>query len=183
MEDHDAQDVDERAAEWKMSPTSAMPSGGAEASPTSVLGLAGYVPTDTAYSSPKVDRGMAPQQPMRPRTGLSPRRARIYPYTGELSMTSSAESTLSRARRDEDTATGYRTHYRARYESIGRPYEHYHPAYRFGETYASDERYRDREWQDVEMDARRDWSSRGEGAWEDVKDAVREGWERVRGRR
>jgi len=87
----------------------------------------------------------------------------------------------------EATATDYdkdyRTHFQSQYGSRGFSYENYAPAYQFGNTYASDERYRNREWNTVEPDLRRDWEARGHGKWEDFKDSIRYGWDKIRGRR
>jgi uncharacterized protein (TIGR02271 family) len=77
----------------------------------------------------------------------------------------------------------FRSNWHTTYGSRGGTYDDYMPAYRSGFTYANDPRYANREWNDVEMDLRRDWDTRGEGTWEEVKDAVRYGWDRVRGRR
>lgn len=85
----------------------------------------------------------------------------------------------TRADYDED----FRTDYKTRYANRGQSYDYYAPAYRFGSTYANDQRYRDRDWNIVESDLRRDWESRGHGKWEDFKDSIRYGWDRVRGRR
>lgn len=75
----------------------------------------------------------------------------------------------------------YRQHYMTTYGTIGRNYEYYQPAYRYGYELAADDRYRDYDWGRLEMDARRDWEMRGEQSlWEDVKDAVRHAWESVR---
>ena len=60
---------------------------------------------------------------------------------------------------------------------------YYSPAYKFGHTYGTDSRYHGREWNTVEKDVRRDWESRGQGAWTEFKDAIRHGWDKVRGRR
>jgi uncharacterized protein (TIGR02271 family) len=59
----------------------------------------------------------------------------------------------------------------------------YAPAHKLGSTWAGNEKYRGRDWDAVEPDLRRDWESRGQGAWEDFKDAIRHGWDKVRGRR
>jgi stress response protein YsnF len=78
----------------------------------------------------------------------------------------------------------WRTDFNSRYANRGYSYDEYEPAYRFGSTWGQDERYRNRDWNTVETDARRDWESQGaRGKWEDVKDAVRYGWDRVRSRR
>ena len=85
---------------------------------------------------------------------------------------------------DEDEY--WRTHYRERpYASTrGGDYDFYQPGYRYGYDAAS--RYEGREWTDVETDLSRDWDSyqhRGSSTWEDIKDAVRDAWDRVTGRR
>jgi hypothetical protein len=77
----------------------------------------------------------------------------------------------------------YRRDFELRYAGSRYSYAEYEPAYRLGSTWGSDERYRDSDWPTVETQARRDWESRGEGRWEDFKDAVRYGWDRVRGKR
>jgi uncharacterized protein (TIGR02271 family) len=78
----------------------------------------------------------------------------------------------------------YRTHWQSNYERSGGAYEDYQPAYRYGSSLANDERYRNRNWTDIETDARRDWETRNPGsAWDRFKVAVRHGWERVTGRR
>ena len=77
----------------------------------------------------------------------------------------------------------FRGDYQKRYATSGRNYDYYKPGYQFGSTYASDAKYRDRDWNAVEPGLRKDWESRGHGTWEDFKDSVRYGWDRVRGRR
>jgi len=57
------------------------------------------------------------------------------------------------------------------------------PGYEFGTKYANDSRYRDREWSVAEPELRRDWETHGHGAWEEFKDSIRHGWDKVRGRR
>jgi uncharacterized protein (TIGR02271 family) len=76
----------------------------------------------------------------------------------------------------------FRTHYKSSYSSLGSNYEHYQPAYRYGYSLATDERYRGRDWRDVEMDARSAWNTQNQGSWEDFKDAVRYSWDKVRGK-
>lgn len=81
-----------------------------------------------------------------------------------------------------DYDADYRNDYQTRYANRGQKYEYYAPAYQFGSTYANDQRYRDRDWSVAESDLRRDWETRGHGKWEDFKDSIRYGWDRVRGR-
>jgi hypothetical protein len=61
-------------------------------------------------------------------------------------------------------------------------YESCEPAYRYGHTLATDRRYTGKDWTVVEAEARREWAGRHQGAWEDLKDAIRYAWDKVRGR-
>jgi uncharacterized protein (TIGR02271 family) len=75
----------------------------------------------------------------------------------------------------------YRQDYQTRYGSTGRDFNYYMPAYRYGYDLRSNPSYGGYDWSRVEPEARRDWERRGgQGAWEDVKDAVRHAWESVR---
>ena len=60
----------------------------------------------------------------------------------------------------------FRADYQKRYATSGRNYDYYKPGYQFGSTYASDAKYRDRDWNEVEPGLRKDWESRGHGTWE-----------------
>jgi uncharacterized protein (TIGR02271 family) len=77
----------------------------------------------------------------------------------------------------------FRTHASTVFASRGQTYEHWAPAYRYGSELAADRRYRERDWAAVETDARRDWEQRHQGTWEEFKEAIRYGWEKMRGRR
>jgi len=79
--------------------------------------------------------------------------------------------------------TDYRTDFDKRYAGHGYRYEQYEPAYQFGSHWASNQTYRDRDWDTVETDMRRDWDRTGHGKWEDFKDSIRYGWDKIRGRR
>lgn len=63
-------------------------------------------------------------------------------------------------------------------------YDRFRPGYRYG--FESAQHHMGRSWEDAETDLRRGWESyehRGEApsAWEDIKDAVRDAWDRVVG--
>lgn len=76
----------------------------------------------------------------------------------------------------------FRTHYQTNYGSTGRAYEVFQPAYLYGYELAGDPQYRNMTWEQVEMDARRSWEREHQDTlWDDIKDAVREGWMRVTG--
>jgi hypothetical protein len=78
---------------------------------------------------------------------------------------------------DRDFRNNFETSYRSR----GYDYERYRPAYQYGYTLANERRYRGRNWNDFEMDARREWETSHPGqAWDDFKDAVRHAWQRVK---
>jgi uncharacterized protein (TIGR02271 family) len=62
-------------------------------------------------------------------------------------------------------------------------YETYAPAYQYGYRMARDQRYRGRRWEEVEPTLRSDYErSYPETKWEQFKDAVRYGWDKVTGR-
>ena len=52
-----------------------------------------------------------------------------------------------------------------------------------GHDLAGNPQYRNMTWEQVEMDARRSWERDNDTLWDDIKDAVREGWMRVTGQR
>lgn len=81
----------------------------------------------------------------------------------------------------DDEESYWRDQYASRPYGAGSPYERWQPAYRFG--YESAQRYQGREWSDIEDDLRRDWD-RSPGrddrsTWEQMKDAVRDAWNRL----
>ena len=77
----------------------------------------------------------------------------------------------------------FRSNYQTAHANRGGNYDQYAPAYRFGYELANDRRYANSDWNAVEADARRSWSSQNGGRWDDFKEAVKYGWDRVRGRR
>jgi hypothetical protein len=75
----------------------------------------------------------------------------------------------------------FRSDWEREYRSTGFGYERYQPAYQYGYAARTEQRYRGRQWNDVEADVRRDWEQRHPNdKWDDFKDAVRHAWERVR---
>jgi uncharacterized protein (TIGR02271 family) len=79
--------------------------------------------------------------------------------------------------------TYYRNHFNSTYSTMGGSYDDYAPAYSYGTQMRSDARYQNRQWNDVESDLRTDWESRNGSAagstWENMKAAVRHGWDKV----
>ena len=74
----------------------------------------------------------------------------------------------------------FRTHYDKTYASTDYDYDYYDPAYRYG--YAAAGTYGDRDYNALQGDLRRDYEDRygNDSAWDDVKDAVRHGWNRAK---
>jgi hypothetical protein len=67
--------------------------------------------------------------------------------------------------------------------SRGRTFDQLSGGYRYGVDAAT--RYPGKAWTDVEPDLRRDWNTyqyRGQSTWEDIKDAVRDAWDRMTGK-
>jgi uncharacterized protein (TIGR02271 family) len=84
-----------------------------------------------------------------------------------------------------DYDSDFREDFRTRYGTVrGAKYETYAPAYQYGHRMASDQRYQGRSWNDVESTLRTDYEREYPGGkWEQMKDSVRYGWEKVTGRR
>jgi hypothetical protein len=77
----------------------------------------------------------------------------------------------------------WRENYKRRpYYTSGYEYDYYRPAYQYGWENAASATYRGREFDEVEGDLARGWKHSGR-RWRDVKVAVRDSWDRVRGRR
>jgi hypothetical protein len=81
--------------------------------------------------------------------------------------------------------TYWQSSYRTRpYASTGsRDYDYYRPGYRYG--FEAAHRYQGRQWEDVENDLRTNWNAyehRGQSTWEQMKDAIRDAWDRVTGK-
>ena len=96
---------------------------------------------------------------------------------------------------DEDyqrARSGFQEHFDRRRAGSGsaassRRFEDVEPNYRTGFDAGYDERYTGRDFDAVEPDLRRDWEARRTGAggrdrWEDLREEIREGWDRARGR-
>jgi uncharacterized protein (TIGR02271 family) len=77
----------------------------------------------------------------------------------------------------------FRKDFTTRFGKLGRDYSDYAPAYEFGSDLATDGRYRNRDWADIENDVRRQWESKRPGSWRDFSEAVRHGWKTMRDRR
>jgi hypothetical protein len=78
----------------------------------------------------------------------------------------------------------WRDNFPSRPYAVGRTYEEFRPAYRYG--YESGAHHMGRDWNEVEPDLRSGWDKfegRGSGGarWEDIKDAVKEAWHRITG--
>ncbi len=80
-----------------------------------------------------------------------------------------------------DDEPSFREHFTKNYAKSGSSYNTYAPAYQYGHKLASDSRYAGSDWSTVETSARNEWSKQGSGTWEDMKAAVRQGWDKVRG--
>jgi hypothetical protein len=72
------------------------------------------------------------------------------------------------------------------YYEPGRSYEHYEPGYRFGWQSAAGLGKDAAEFEDLETELESRWSyelASGEKTWEEVRETVRDGWNRARERR
>jgi len=78
----------------------------------------------------------------------------------------------------------FKRDYEANYASSGVPYASMLPAYEYGYSTASDPRYRGKAWSDVESEVKTDYLRKNPNStWDQIKGAVRYGWEKVTGKR
>ena len=78
----------------------------------------------------------------------------------------------------------YRNHFNSTYRATGSTYDEYAPAYSYGSHMAGESRYSGRQWDEIEPELRNDWDARragGASTWENMKAAVRHGWNRMTG--
>ncbi len=78
----------------------------------------------------------------------------------------------------------WRENYRNRpYALADRSFEDYEPGYRY--AYDTYPRYKGRKFSDIETDLRTGFNkfeARGQSTWENVKDAVRDAWDKLTGK-
>ncbi|TXD35175.1 DUF2382 domain-containing protein [Lujinxingia vulgaris] len=72
-------------------------------------------------------------------------------------------------------------HYTTNYAGSGHSKEEYELGYRYGMALAEHGNHRNRKWDDVEAHARKGWETRNKGTWNDFRDSIRYGWDRIRG--
>ncbi len=97
---------------------------------------------------------------------------------------------MGTTRRTRDTGfdmfeNDFRRHYQSNYAGGGHDYNTYRSAYLHGYTlHRESDCNGDCRWEDIERQARGDWErSNPDNAWEEFKDAVREGWDSLTGRK
>ena len=106
--------------------------------------------------------------------------------TNVQQVSDTVRKTVVDVERDNEAsgAMDFRGDFQTRYAGSTRSYDDVAPAYRYGATLASDQRYANRSWDDIETGARSDWQTRyPDSTWEEAKAAVRHGWEKVTGKR
>ncbi len=83
----------------------------------------------------------------------------------------------------QQARTGLEQSHATRTSGKGRAFEQAEPNYRAGFTAAHDDRYQGREFEQVESDLRTQHTTSGSGdSWEQLREEVREGWNKARGR-
>jgi len=78
--------------------------------------------------------------------------------------------------------TDFRKDYESNYSRLGADYSRYAPLYRYGYNLATARQFAGKEWNSIENEARGAWEEQNPGTWEQVKAAVRHGWDRVTGK-
>jgi hypothetical protein len=75
----------------------------------------------------------------------------------------------------------YRQHFMNHYAAKGGEYGHYSPAYELGHSYAH--RNKGSDWSAAQPDLRREWEQRGQGPWDDFREAIEFAWNKARSHR
>jgi len=123
-------------------------------------------------------------------TGTGVRATGLSPHAASPSVMSGGGSTAGAGTLAGQTTQGVNTQdmtsaYRKNFETTygaDRDFETMRPAYEHGSRYARDVRYSGKSWNDVEGDLRSDYERNNPGStWEQVKGAVRHGWDKVSG--
>ncbi|MEJ2710127.1 MAG: hypothetical protein P8074_21130 [Anaerolineales bacterium] len=84
----------------------------------------------------------------------------------------------------EDYEPIFQNHYKEAYVTPDYSYEGFRPAYLYGFELGYKDRLADKEWEDIWPEARREWERQHpHSVWDDIKDAVRKGYDTVRARR
>jgi uncharacterized membrane protein len=152
MSRHDPVDVSTRASEWR------------------AAGWTGFDETGGPYATAAEAKAASESQ--------AAEAAPATPDTGEMTGNASATTGYQPY---EYYADNYRTHYNATFANSGHPYDYYVPAYRYGYMLATDPRYRDYHWDQLEPEIRRNWEDYNKDTWDEVKDAIRHAWYTIRG--
>jgi hypothetical protein len=75
----------------------------------------------------------------------------------------------------------FHDHHHTIYGALGRPYEDYDWAYRYGAAQADSLHFAGRDWQSAAPEIQAEWEVLRPGTWHQQRDAVRYGWGRTRG--
>ncbi len=96
--------------------------------------------------------------------------------------TPSATATATRYQPYSYYEPKFRTDYNTNYAGTGYDYSVYDPAYRYGYNLATDARYDNRTWDDIEPEVHNYWDDTYPNTWDRVKNSIRHAWEDVTGR-
>jgi uncharacterized protein (TIGR02271 family) len=102
----------------------------------------------------------------------------------DVEIDNSASGTGMSYRPYTEYESGFRTHFTTNYANSGYTYDQYSPAYRYGYTLATNDRFnRYNDWTQMEPEARRYWEERNPNTWDRFKDTIRDAWYEVTGRK
>lgn len=74
----------------------------------------------------------------------------------------------------------YRVFYKNKYAGTDIGYTSYGPTFRYGHNCATNDQYRDKDWNTIEPDIRARWEEVNPGTWPTFKDAIHYAWDRAR---
>jgi len=78
--------------------------------------------------------------------------------------------------------TKFRANYNQNYADSGYDFTVYDPAYRYGYNLATNPKYEDKDWADIEPEVHSYWDTNYPGTWDRIKNSIRDAWYEVTGR-
>ncbi|RPI87983.1 MAG: hypothetical protein EHM41_03015 [Chloroflexi bacterium] len=155
LNNHNPVDMNVRVTEWRDEGWS-----GYDTAAGSMMGSTGRS-ADVSASEPLVDM-----------------ESRVYSESPDIET---SRTTDTPTYTDFTTYSGsFRNHFSTSMYANTYTYEQYEPAYRYGYDLATNSRYRERNWDEIELEAQRYWDERNPGTWDRIKNAVRHAWEEVK---
>lgn len=182
-----ALDIEEHAHQWRQTGWHERDLSQAQDEELDLEDAGPFAPEDPLPGGPAVSLGPARSDSLQNSAALA---SDVNSAAGEQSEAQSdpqlqtgSQAGLETARDLDTLGRDFRRHHDLVYGAQDGPgYERVQSGYFFGYQLATDDRYKDHKWSEIEPEARRQWlQAHSADNWDDLKDAIRYGWERTIG--